>query len=56
MNFEPEAESSELKNAEKPPDCEIKLSQWEGLCDWPIVLATRIPLRLKSAAAGGCLS
>jgi tRNA (guanine-N7-)-methyltransferase len=53
MNFEPEAESSALKNAEKAPDCEIKLSQWEGLCDWPIVFGNPNPLEIEIGCGRG---
>ena len=53
MNFEPETESSELKNAEKAPDCEIKLSQWEGLFDWPIVFGNPNPLEIEIGCGRG---
>jgi tRNA (guanine-N7-)-methyltransferase len=53
MHIEPETERIELINGEGGPDCEIKLSQWETLFNWPRVFGTQKPPEIEIGCGRG---
>jgi len=53
MHVEPETERIELISGEGVPDCEIKLSQWEGLFDWKAVFGNPHPLEIEIGCGRG---
>jgi tRNA (guanine-N7-)-methyltransferase len=53
MHVEPETERMELISEEGVPDCEIKLSQWETLFDWPRVFGNPNSVEIEIGCGRG---
>jgi tRNA (guanine-N7-)-methyltransferase len=53
MHFENDTESAELKTKQNNPDCEIKLSQWEGYFDWGKVFGNLNPCEIEIGCGRG---
>jgi tRNA (guanine-N7-)-methyltransferase len=53
MHFGPEDENMEVKAGESAPDCEIRLSQWEGRFDWGTVFGNQNPCEIEIGCGRG---